>query len=182
MISASEWTRKDGDYDYVKMFDKVVKLFTDHPTDPWAIETLDWYTKNVFGTQRNGSSSTGANDGSDDDDDIDSDDEAINAQRIARHHTLFSAHCSIASIVPNYDYKRYRASSLTSIYSFWRRVVILLHSVDRNLSVRLCGLEPLNIHMYPYRILTCQCRTHCFPRSLYARFYVVEMVALFVLR
>jgi hypothetical protein len=34
--------------------------------------------------QRNGSSSTGANNGSDDDDDIDSDDEAINAQRIAR--------------------------------------------------------------------------------------------------
>jgi hypothetical protein len=48
MISASEWTRKDGDYDYVKMFDKVVKLFTDHPTDPWAIETLDWYTKCVL--------------------------------------------------------------------------------------------------------------------------------------
>jgi hypothetical protein len=47
MISSSEWTRKDGEYDYVKMFDKVVKLFTDHPTDPWAIETLDWYTKCV---------------------------------------------------------------------------------------------------------------------------------------
>ncbi|KAJ7288086.1 hypothetical protein C8J57DRAFT_1641160 [Mycena rebaudengoi] len=70
------WTRKDGEYDYVKMFDKVVKLFTDHPTDPWAIETLDWYTKNVFGAHRNGTSSTDGNDVSDD--------EAINAQRVAR--------------------------------------------------------------------------------------------------
>jgi hypothetical protein len=48
MISASEWARKEGNYDYVKMYDKVIKLFTDHPADPWAIETLAWYTKCVL--------------------------------------------------------------------------------------------------------------------------------------
>ncbi|KAJ6447772.1 hypothetical protein C8R45DRAFT_1047389 [Mycena sanguinolenta] len=48
LISQSEWKQKDGKYDYQKLFDSVLKLFA-KSDDPWAVETLDWYTKGIFG-------------------------------------------------------------------------------------------------------------------------------------
>ncbi|KAJ6512469.1 hypothetical protein C8R45DRAFT_1087637 [Mycena sanguinolenta] len=48
LISQSEWKQKDGKYDYQKLFDSVLKLFA-KLDDPWAVETLEWYTKGIFG-------------------------------------------------------------------------------------------------------------------------------------
>jgi hypothetical protein len=45
LISASDWTIKDGSYDYETMFNNIVLLFEADPTDPWAVETLEWLTK-----------------------------------------------------------------------------------------------------------------------------------------
>ncbi|KAJ7211476.1 hypothetical protein B0H12DRAFT_1079579 [Mycena haematopus] len=42
MLSTSEWTRKDGKYNYESLFDGVVKLFK-NPTAKWTVETLAWY-------------------------------------------------------------------------------------------------------------------------------------------
>ncbi|KAJ7222725.1 hypothetical protein B0H12DRAFT_1241080 [Mycena haematopus] len=49
LLSTSDWTIKDGSYDYEAMFNNIVLLFEADPTDPWAVETLEWLTKGVFG-------------------------------------------------------------------------------------------------------------------------------------
>ncbi|KAJ7760883.1 hypothetical protein DFH07DRAFT_957414 [Mycena maculata] len=48
MLSTSEWKRKDGKYNYERLFDAVVELFK-NPAGAWTIETLAWYQKGVFG-------------------------------------------------------------------------------------------------------------------------------------
>jgi hypothetical protein len=47
MLSTSDWTSKDGSYDYEKMFDSIVDLFETDPTDPWVVETLEWLQRCV---------------------------------------------------------------------------------------------------------------------------------------
>ncbi|KAK7013427.1 hypothetical protein R3P38DRAFT_3575790 [Favolaschia claudopus] len=64
MISTSDWADKDGSYKYEKMFDNVILLFESDPTDKWAVETLAWCQRGVFGS------------GEQEDDD-DSDDEPV---------------------------------------------------------------------------------------------------------
>jgi hypothetical protein len=46
MLSTAAWTEKDAKYSYERLFSKIIRLFED-PTDPWAIETLEWYQKCV---------------------------------------------------------------------------------------------------------------------------------------
>ncbi|KAJ7189664.1 hypothetical protein GGX14DRAFT_580524 [Mycena pura] len=48
MLSTKDWSRKDGAYDYVKMYRQVVALFEDDPEDEWVVETLEWYNDRVF--------------------------------------------------------------------------------------------------------------------------------------
>ncbi|KAF7372526.1 hypothetical protein MVEN_00114700 [Mycena venus] len=48
-ISVSDWTPKEGSYNYETMFNNIVLLFEADPTDPWAIETLEWLQNGVFG-------------------------------------------------------------------------------------------------------------------------------------
>ncbi|KAJ7462487.1 hypothetical protein FB451DRAFT_1180780 [Mycena latifolia] len=52
LISASDWTSKEGSYNYEKMFDEVVHLFEDDPTDPWVVETLKWFQEYAPSTSR----------------------------------------------------------------------------------------------------------------------------------
>lgn len=46
MLGTKDWTERDGEYDYIELFNKVVNLFAD-PEDDWAKETLDWFQKYV---------------------------------------------------------------------------------------------------------------------------------------
>ncbi|KAJ7701362.1 hypothetical protein B0H16DRAFT_1748596 [Mycena metata] len=48
ILSTSEWTCKDGKYNYELLFNAVVKVF-ENPTSPWTVETLAWYKKGVSG-------------------------------------------------------------------------------------------------------------------------------------
>ncbi|KAJ7824428.1 hypothetical protein B0H13DRAFT_2290984 [Mycena leptocephala] len=48
MLGTKDWTERDGEYDYIELFNKVVKLFAD-PEDDWAKETLDWFQNELFG-------------------------------------------------------------------------------------------------------------------------------------
>ncbi|KAJ7663517.1 hypothetical protein B0H17DRAFT_1211616 [Mycena rosella] len=83
MLSTSDWTPKDGTYDYEKLFNQVVKLFEDDPADPWVIETLQWYQDGVFGKISSG----GADDDDNEEDDSDSESSSICAHRAARRQT-----------------------------------------------------------------------------------------------
>ncbi|KAJ7678370.1 hypothetical protein B0H17DRAFT_1206824 [Mycena rosella] len=83
MLSTSDWTPKDGTYDYEKLFNQVVKLFEDDPADPWVIETLQWYQDGVFGKISSG----GADDDDNEEDDSDSESSSIRAHRAARRQT-----------------------------------------------------------------------------------------------
>ncbi|KAJ6516980.1 hypothetical protein DFH09DRAFT_1332652 [Mycena vulgaris] len=76
LISTSDWTAKDGSYNYEKLFNAVVALFEDDPTDPWVIDTLTWYQERVFGCAKNSSDSG--------DDKSDSENDGIAARRAAR--------------------------------------------------------------------------------------------------
>ncbi|KAJ7883249.1 hypothetical protein B0H13DRAFT_2344235 [Mycena leptocephala] len=75
MLGTKDWTERDGEYDYIELFNKVVKLFAD-PEDDWAKETLDWFQNELFGDAA--APVPQAND------DEDSDEEDVMAQRAAR--------------------------------------------------------------------------------------------------
>ncbi|KAF8130925.1 hypothetical protein K438DRAFT_2032079, partial [Mycena galopus ATCC 62051] len=78
LISTSDWTHKDGKYNYEKLFANVVDLFEVDETDVWAVETLEWLTRGVFNA---------GEDASDVDDSSEEDDSApasIVARRAAR--------------------------------------------------------------------------------------------------
>ncbi|KAJ7732327.1 hypothetical protein DFH07DRAFT_968430 [Mycena maculata] len=49
ILSTKQWDVRDSAYNYERMFNAVVKLFSGLPDDPWALETLEWYQDNVFG-------------------------------------------------------------------------------------------------------------------------------------
>ncbi|KAK0431437.1 hypothetical protein EV421DRAFT_1743106 [Armillaria borealis] len=59
--SVDSWTRCDGKFDLQKFYEAVVDMYEDFPEDPWAIASLAWWNKEVFGNL----------DGADDDDDSD---------------------------------------------------------------------------------------------------------------
>ncbi|KAJ6479807.1 hypothetical protein C8R45DRAFT_1101253 [Mycena sanguinolenta] len=48
MLSTKDWAPRDGAFDNQKLFDQIVKLFG-KKDDPWVIETLAWYQRQVFG-------------------------------------------------------------------------------------------------------------------------------------
>ncbi|KAJ7021550.1 hypothetical protein C8F04DRAFT_1313797 [Mycena alexandri] len=79
MISASEWTSKEGAYNYERMFNSVVKLF-ENKTDAWVVDTLAFYQRYVFG-----SLDRSADDSSENDSDDDSDVSTILALQAARN-------------------------------------------------------------------------------------------------
>ncbi|KAF7371651.1 hypothetical protein MVEN_00020900 [Mycena venus] len=76
MLSTSDWTSCDVKYNYEDLFDNVLELFED-PTDTWAIYTLGWFQKGVFG----GAKVSGLDNGDNDDDSDDSDSEMATAAR-----------------------------------------------------------------------------------------------------
>ncbi|KAF7341461.1 GLOBIN domain-containing protein [Mycena venus] len=80
MLSTSDWTSRDGKYNYEDLFDNILELFED-PTDTWAIETLGWFQKGVFGGAKVSGSDNGDN--NDDSDDSDSEMATIRARRRA---------------------------------------------------------------------------------------------------
>ncbi len=43
MLSTSEWTSRDGNYDYEQLFKNILELFTDPEDQHWATETLKWF-------------------------------------------------------------------------------------------------------------------------------------------
>ncbi|KAJ6478899.1 hypothetical protein C8R45DRAFT_833021 [Mycena sanguinolenta] len=47
MLSTSDWTTRDGQYNYETLFDNVLELF-EAPMDEWARDTLAWYQRRVF--------------------------------------------------------------------------------------------------------------------------------------
>ncbi|KAJ7471007.1 hypothetical protein FB451DRAFT_1399756 [Mycena latifolia] len=97
MVSNADCSSKDGSYNYEKMFNRVVKLFEDDPTDPWVVETLQWFQKGVFGSAAIPSSSTS------DSEDSDSDSEMteIFARRAARRSTTHFPSINVIDIDNN---------------------------------------------------------------------------------
>ncbi|KAJ6552937.1 hypothetical protein B0H19DRAFT_1263374 [Mycena capillaripes] len=49
MLSTKDWKLRDGSFNNEEFYDAIIKLFSGLPDDPWAVETLDWYQRNVFG-------------------------------------------------------------------------------------------------------------------------------------
>ena len=45
MIATHDWAEEDDGYRYDALFDSVVDLFENDPTDPWVVETLEWYQR-----------------------------------------------------------------------------------------------------------------------------------------
>ncbi|TFY75272.1 hypothetical protein EWM64_g8740, partial [Hericium alpestre] len=68
LTSKERWNPEDGSYKYEEAYDKVVALFEDHPNDPWVLDTLAWYNKQVFGNE-NGQVDDDSNAESEHDDD-----------------------------------------------------------------------------------------------------------------
>ncbi|KAJ7156269.1 hypothetical protein C8R46DRAFT_1226496 [Mycena filopes] len=86
MISTSDWTTKDQAFNYERMFKSIQALFADE-TDPWVIDILGFYQRQVFG------SLDGAGDDSSNDDDDDDDDSVVSgilARRAARKSSTSS--------------------------------------------------------------------------------------------
>ncbi|KAJ7067476.1 hypothetical protein C8F01DRAFT_1121405 [Mycena amicta] len=48
MLSKADWGPKDGDYDYVKFFKRVVALFEDPTLEDWSQETLAFLQNEVY--------------------------------------------------------------------------------------------------------------------------------------
>ncbi|KAJ7736774.1 hypothetical protein DFH07DRAFT_966756 [Mycena maculata] len=71
MLSTSEWSPTDGSYEYGEMFDAVVRLFKKDPTNPWAVDTLEWYQRHVFSGDQD--ATEGPSDPADSDEDADDD-------------------------------------------------------------------------------------------------------------
>ncbi|KAJ7486556.1 hypothetical protein FB451DRAFT_771356 [Mycena latifolia] len=66
MISTSDWTVKDGAYNYEKLFNSVVELFENDPADPWVVDTLNWFQDGVFSSVEVSGSASDSNDEDDD--------------------------------------------------------------------------------------------------------------------
>ncbi|KAF8212300.1 hypothetical protein K438DRAFT_1800005 [Mycena galopus ATCC 62051] len=64
MLSTTDWTADDEQFDYCIFFDSIVQLFEDDPTDPWAVETLAWFQNEIFGSASETQSSSGRKKGS----------------------------------------------------------------------------------------------------------------------
>ncbi|KAJ7146244.1 hypothetical protein C8R44DRAFT_845460 [Mycena epipterygia] len=79
MLSTSDWATKDGNYNYVKLFDSIVALFETDPTDAWVVDTVKFLQAGMFGSGNAESAS-----GSSDSDDEESEAAAILARRAAR--------------------------------------------------------------------------------------------------
>ncbi|KAJ7714857.1 hypothetical protein B0H16DRAFT_1477780 [Mycena metata] len=79
MLSTSDWTTKEGAYNYERMFNSVVKLFK-NKTDPWVVDTLAFYQRYVLG-----SLDSASDDDSENEDGDDSDLSAILTVRAARN-------------------------------------------------------------------------------------------------
>lgn len=104
MLSTSDWTTEDGNYNYVQLFNSVVALFETDPKDAWAVETLKWYQEYVISSSSPsarvlnpilsgvfGSANTETSSGSSDSDDEESEAAAILARRAARRTSASSS-------------------------------------------------------------------------------------------
>ncbi|KAJ7787027.1 hypothetical protein B0H14DRAFT_3506027 [Mycena olivaceomarginata] len=49
MLSTKDWRRRDGAFNYETLHDQVVALFSGLPGDEWAVDTLAWFQRMVFG-------------------------------------------------------------------------------------------------------------------------------------
>ncbi|KAJ7055448.1 hypothetical protein C8F01DRAFT_1258693 [Mycena amicta] len=71
MMSKSDWTLKDGNYDYTRLFALVLDVFAEEDLVDWSQETLAWLQSEVFGTiSAPASSPNTSNDDDDEDDEI----------------------------------------------------------------------------------------------------------------
>ncbi|KAK0238381.1 hypothetical protein EDD85DRAFT_1000692 [Armillaria nabsnona] len=59
LSSLDSWTRRNGKFDLQKFYYSIVDMYEDFPEDPWAVASLAWWNKEVFGSL----------DGADDDND-----------------------------------------------------------------------------------------------------------------
>ncbi|TFY80299.1 hypothetical protein EWM64_g3713 [Hericium alpestre] len=76
LSSKSRWSTKDGTFDYVVAYNKVVAQFETNPEDVWVLKTLAWFNKEVFGSE-NGLDPNGDDSASDPDTDDKSGDETV---------------------------------------------------------------------------------------------------------
>ncbi|KAJ7268422.1 hypothetical protein C8J57DRAFT_1612484 [Mycena rebaudengoi] len=58
MLSTKDWGVRDGGFESQDLFDSVVGLFSD-PTHPWAVETLAYLQRRVFGDAKTSATSSG---------------------------------------------------------------------------------------------------------------------------
>ncbi|TFY82296.1 hypothetical protein EWM64_g1716 [Hericium alpestre] len=68
LTSKERWNPEDRSYKYEEAYGKVVALFEYYPNDPWVLDTLAWYNKQVFGNE-NGQVDDDSNAESEHDDD-----------------------------------------------------------------------------------------------------------------
>ncbi|KAK0433072.1 hypothetical protein EV421DRAFT_1910364 [Armillaria borealis] len=49
LSSVDGWTCCDGKFDLQKFYEVIVDMYEDFPEDPWAVESLAWWNKEIFG-------------------------------------------------------------------------------------------------------------------------------------
>ncbi|KAK0243691.1 hypothetical protein EDD85DRAFT_784245 [Armillaria nabsnona] len=49
LSSVDGWTCRDGKFNLVKLYDTIVDMYEDFPEDPWAVQSLAWWNKEIFG-------------------------------------------------------------------------------------------------------------------------------------
>ncbi|KAK0439079.1 uncharacterized protein EV420DRAFT_1735635, partial [Desarmillaria tabescens] len=49
LSSVDGWTRWDGKFNLAKLYDTIVDMYEDFPEDPWAVQSLAWWNKEIFG-------------------------------------------------------------------------------------------------------------------------------------
>ncbi|KAJ7061387.1 hypothetical protein C8F01DRAFT_987671, partial [Mycena amicta] len=84
MLSKTDWTWEDGNFDYTKFFSLIVSIFADEDLVDWSRETLAWLQSQVFGSLSGSSSGPTSND------DKDEDEDDITVQCRARHTSAVS--------------------------------------------------------------------------------------------
>ncbi|SJL14235.1 uncharacterized protein ARMOST_17691 [Armillaria ostoyae] len=50
LSSLDSWTRRDGKFDLQMFYYSIVDMYEDFPEDPWAVASLAWWNKEVFGS------------------------------------------------------------------------------------------------------------------------------------
>ncbi|KAG6839305.1 hypothetical protein C0991_004023, partial [Blastosporella zonata] len=47
LSSCEEWCSEDGKFNLWRLFENIVPVFEDNPDNPWVVETLQWWDRNV---------------------------------------------------------------------------------------------------------------------------------------